>query len=689
MITETRHIRCSQTSRWRRFDNTPYAIFRSLNRQVSIGVLSFSMLSLSSVENVTAQENLKENKLQEYSLEEVEVSASRSPLSELEAARPVIVLSRKDISSRAIHSINDLLKYVVGVDVRQRSGFGVQTDISVRGGTFDQITILLNGVNINVASTGHLSADFPIAISDIERIEIIEGSASRVFGTQSLTGAINIVTKVNAHSGADIRLMGGQYGLANVGASVNFTGKKLKQQISSNLGRSDGAVDNSDYLQRKGYYQGQLQTKPAKINWQAGVSSKDFGANTFYTAAFSNQYEETRRYISSLKVKSKGKVFQIEPMVYWNRTYDHYVLVRNNPEFYQNYHKMDTYGYSFNTYLNSSLGRTSIGAEVRGETVWSTSLGKPVDEEDQKSVHENGLKYTNHDKRKNYSVFAEHNIVLKKWTFSMGLMANRNTCLDSNWELYPGMDVSFRPAKKMKLFASWNKGMRLPTFTDLYYKSPTTSGNENLKAENTRSWSIGTSYLRKMWNMNVEGFYISGTDMIDWVMYSADDVYHSANFKLDNMGFEVNSTFKLSSAFPQQRVFKNIHAGYNYICQKRYDEIEIYKSNYAMQYLRHKFESDINLQFSPKITGKVSYIYKDRMGSYIEYNDLHKSTGELVDYKPYSVVDAKLTYHINALQLYIEANNIFNEETIDLGNIPQSGRWVCGGLIYHINWNAI
>lgn len=689
MITETKHIRCSQSSRWRRFDNTPYAIFRSLNRQVSIGVLSFSMLSLTSVENVTAQENLKENKLQEYSLEEVEVSASRSPLSELEAARPVIVLSRKDIHSRAIHSINDLLKYVVGVDVRQRGGFGVQTDISVRGGTFDQITILLNGVNINVPSTGHLSADFPVAISDIERIEIIEGSASRVFGTQSLTGAINIVTKVNSKSGANIRMMGGQYGLVNVGASVNFTGKKLKQQISTNLGRSDGAVDNSDYLQRKGFYQGRLQTKPANIDWQLGVSNKDFGANTFYTASFPNQYEETRRYISSLKVKSKGKVFQIEPMVYWNRTYDHYVLIRDNPEFYQNYHRMDTYGYSFNTYINSSLGRTSFGAEIRRETLWSTSLGKPVDEEDQKLVHENGLKYTNHDGRTNYSVFAEHNILLRKWTFSMGLMANRNTYLGSTWDLYPGMDVSFRPTKKMKLFASWNKGMRLPTFTDLYYKSPTTSGNQNLNAENTRSWSLGTSYLRKLWNINVEGFYIKGTDMIDWVMYYADDVYHSANFKLDNMGFELNSVFNLSSAFPQQRFLKNIHVGYNYIYQKRHDDMEIYKSNYAMQYLRHKFEADLDLQFSPRITGNVSYRYNDRMGSYIDYNELHESTGELVDYNPYSVIDAKLTYRVGAYQFYVEMNNIFDVETIDLGNVPQPGRWISGGLIYNINWNAM
>lgn len=687
MITETKHNKCNQTViHWRRFDNTPYAAFCSLKRQVTIGVLSFTMLTLGFVDCATAQENLSTDQLQPYALEEVEVTASRLPLGELEAARPVTVLTRQEIQGSAIHSINDLLKYAVGVDVRQRGGFGVQTDISLRGGTFDQITVLLNGVNITNPSTGHFSADFPVAISDIERIEIIEGPASRVFGTQSFAGAINIVTKASSHSGADIRLMSGQYGQFQGGVSVNLTGKTVQQQFSGNWGRSDGAVDNSDYIQRKGFYQGQLKDEAIDMQWQLGVSSQDFGANTFYSAKYADQYEQTRKYMGSIKGKTKGKTIQFEPLMYWNRTKDHYVLIRDNPAVYQNYHLIDVYGQALNAYINTPLGRTAIGTEVRWESILSTSLGKPVPVQHQQPVHKEGLYYDKSDHRTNYSFYAEHNILLSQWTFSMGLMANYNTYLADGLDYFPGIDISYRPSTHWKWFASWNKGMRLPTFTDLYYKSPTTAGNLDLKAEKTQAWSTGVAYRTAAWEMRLEAFYHKGTDMIDWVMYDAQDIYHAANFGLDNMGMELNSTLRLGTLFPQQRFLKTLHVGYNYIHQKRHDDQAFYKSSYAMQYLRHKIVTELDMQFTPRITAKVSYRFQERMGDYIAYDEAHQSTGELVGYKPYGVIDAKVTYQAGALQLYAEANNIFDAQVIDVGNIPQPGLWARGGLVYHINW---
>jgi iron complex outermembrane receptor protein len=107
----------------------------------------------------------------------------------------VTVLSREDIQAAPVQSINDLLKMAVGVDVRQRGPIGAQTDVSIRGGTSEQITILLNGINICDPQTGHNAFDLPCDISDIERIEVLEGPAGRVYGTSSLLGAINIVTK--------------------------------------------------------------------------------------------------------------------------------------------------------------------------------------------------------------------------------------------------------------------------------------------------------------------------------------------------------------------------------------------------------------------------------------------------------------------------------------------------------------
>ena len=177
---------------WKQFANKGYSAFASLHRQVRIGVLSVATLSVAASAHAQRQSSPvisyeEENTVEEEELAEVTVSGTMAPLTQLQSARLVSVLSRQDIEQAAVQSINDLFKLVTGVDVRQRGGFGIQTDISIDGGTFDQVTLLLNGIDIGNPQTGHLSADFPVSFSDIERIEVLEGAASRVYGGQSLS----------------------------------------------------------------------------------------------------------------------------------------------------------------------------------------------------------------------------------------------------------------------------------------------------------------------------------------------------------------------------------------------------------------------------------------------------------------------------------------------------------------------
>ena len=136
-----------------------------------------------------------EEEADDKDMAEIAVTGTMSPLTAMQAARIVGVITRQQIEASPAQSVNDLLKFVAGVDVRQRGGFGIQTDISIDGSTFDQISLLLNGVNITSPHTGHLAADFPVSPNDIERIEILEGAASRVYGSSAFGGAINIVTK--------------------------------------------------------------------------------------------------------------------------------------------------------------------------------------------------------------------------------------------------------------------------------------------------------------------------------------------------------------------------------------------------------------------------------------------------------------------------------------------------------------
>lgn len=672
-----------QASRWKHFDHKNYSAFRSMKKVVTIGVLTCATLSFANVSDVKAQ-NTTPSQLRTYELSEIEVTGTRVPLTEQKSARMVTVLSRADIAKVGVHSVNDLLKYAAGVDVRQRGGFGIQTDISVCGGTFDQVTILLNGINVSNPQTGHLVADFPVSMEDIERIEILEGPSARVFGTSAFTGAINIVTKSDSQSNITAHLSGGSYGLFEGGGSVNYTKNNFSHQLSGNYNRSDGGTDNSDFNTRRFFYQGAYNTKEADVHWQAGYSNQKYGANTFYSAAYPNQYEATNRTMLAVKAETKGWL-HFAPSVFWNRSYDHFQLIRNTHTA-ENFHRNDVFGVNLNAYFNWLLGKTSFGAEIRNEGILSTNLGKPLDESRYVNVPgEDSIKYKKRDNRTNIDYFFEHDILLSRVTISAGLLINRNTALDDNMHYYPGVDVSWRATDSWKIFASWNKALRMPTFTDLYYKSPTQEGNVGLKPEKTQAVKLGVNYRKEWINAKVNGFYHKGTDMIDWVKYTAEDTYHSTNFKLDNMGAESNVTLYFAPLLGENSLLETFNVGYTYIYQKRHDDQAIYKSNYALEYLRHKLVASLSHRIYKNLEATWNFRFQKRMGGYEIYNENHKSTGIIQSYPSFGLVDLKIQWAAPRYRIFAEANNLLNHKYYDFGNIPQPGIWINAGVSYRID----
>ena len=150
------------------------------------------------------------------------------------------------LASLPVQSVNDLLKYVAGVDVRQRGDLGAQTDISMRGGTSDQIAVFLNGINICDPQTGHNAVDFPVDVHDIDRIEVLSGPAGVAYGSSSLTGAINIVTKKAAGREVSAHAEGGSFGFFDGGASFGWTAGDFSSKLSASYLRSDGFSRNSE-----------------------------------------------------------------------------------------------------------------------------------------------------------------------------------------------------------------------------------------------------------------------------------------------------------------------------------------------------------------------------------------------------------------------------------------------------------
>ena len=159
--------------RFRQFTRKGYALFACLGRVVTIGVLSVATLQSASAASddfsstAEASDDSHQKVDKEATLDDIEITGSRAPLALGQAARMVTVLSREDVQAAPVQSINDLLKMAVGVDVRQRGAIGAQTDVSIRGGTQEQIAILLNGINICDPQTGHNAFDLPCDLSDI------------------------------------------------------------------------------------------------------------------------------------------------------------------------------------------------------------------------------------------------------------------------------------------------------------------------------------------------------------------------------------------------------------------------------------------------------------------------------------------------------------------------------------------
>ena len=682
----------NSSAKWKRFSGASYASFQSLHREVRIGVLSVAMLTTVSLKANAAGTAgaistsahhpvaVAESDSLVVGLEDVEVLASRVPLTQLQAPRLVTVLSAVDIAAAAVHSINDLLEYAVGIDVRQRGEFGVQTDISVRGGTFDQITILLNGINISSPHTGHLSADFPVSVQDIERIEVIEGPSARVFGTSAFTGVVNIVTR---QDGSSAHLYGGSYGYAGGDLRLSHQSGGFSHNLSGGYSRADGATPNSYFQSTRAYYQGGYSYgDDVKVNLQLGYSYKPYGANTFYGASSTDQWESNERYIGSLTGEFRIGDLHIAPAISWNRWFDHYQWHKDKPAG-ENYHQVDTWATSFNSWFESRLGKTSFGIEMRNEGIYSTKLGEPMLPSKYFDVRgHDGLsdstQYTHHADRTNVSAFLEHDVLLSQWTISAGLLANMNTALDHRWRLYPGVDVAYRPSRDWKLFLSWNMALRMPTFTDLYYSGANIEGTSDLKPERTNDVSLGARFRRPGFKADATVFYSHKSDMIDWVVYadelaaeqqqnpSATGTFRSGNFTLDNVGFEFDASF-LPQELWQHCPLRKLGVQYAYIDEDIAYKRTIARSKYAMEYLRHKVVVSADSRLYRRLNLSLSWRWQDRVG-----------TGN----EPYGLLDGRLSWDATRWSVYADCTNLLDKTYYDYSYIRQPGRWGKLGFMY-------
>ena len=686
------------------FTNKGYSLFSCLGREVVIGVLSVATLSHATADGVTTNEELvtadSTRTNREVMLEGVSVMGTRAPLTQSQQARMVTVLTRDDIQAAPVQSVNDLLKLAVGVDVRQRGPIGAQTDVSVRGSNYEQITVLLNGINICDPQTGHNSFDFPVDISDIERIEVLEGPAARVYGTSSLVGAINVVTapllsplqggrckEGKSVWNVDARAEGGSYGYLSVGGRVALSPCRgeLKggfHSLSASYTRSDGysrnkaGALNADYRGRKLFYQGRYDNGQLHVHWHAGMSVKDFGSNTFYGVSSDNQFEHTFKTYTALQADAKCGRVHIKPAVYWNRFADRFEYFRGEPDRVKyNYHLTNVYGLNLNSYVDWVGGRTAVGAEIRFEDLMSSNLGEPLSRKH--SIHGTDRDYEYGLNRTNIQFILEHNVVWNSLTVSAGLVAVNNSWADMGVRVYPSIDAGYRIGNHWKVYASYNASLRMPSVTELYYSVGGYKADKYLKPEEVSAVETGIRYLGYSVMGKACVYYNRYKNLIDWIRHTdqgPDAPWESVNFgEINALGVEASVEMNLLHLFPSQHLLKRFHLAYSYIHQDKEEEAGV-QSRYALEYLRNKLIAGLQLNLWKQLELGISYRLQNRTGSYTDVN------GAVCPYGTYGIVDVRLQWQSPHVCVYLEANNLFSRKYVDYGNIPQPGLWVMSGI---------
>ena len=281
------------------------------------------------------------------------------------------------------------------------------------------------------------------------------------------------------------------------------------------------------------------------------------------------------------------------------------------------------------------------------------------------------------------SYYLEHNVVWRGLTVSAGVMAQRNSALSTGFRFYPGVDVSYRPAKGWRLYASFNRSLRLPSFTDLWYKSPTQKGNVGLRPEECSAYRIGADFGNSWLSVKVKGQYARGTDMIDWVMLTPTDVYRSRNFSLDNYGAGIDATINFSALLGSRQPLRRLTLSYARLWQNRRDAEPYFKSNYAMEYLRDKFTASLSHKLFASLSAQWSLRVWHREGAYQIYENL-KATDRLQPYGTHALLDCKVTWQKPRYELFADLTNITNHRYFDLGNVPQPGFMAMAGA--KIKW---
>lgn len=650
--------------RFRRWSRKGYAAFASIGRYVTIGVLSVTMSILLLATKVTSAQtadSLSTSKI--LNIDEVTVTGYKSL--PVRSVMTQTSLFDRDVAAAApLQSMEAALRLTPSIDIRERGGKAVQADISVRGGSFDQTQVMLNGINFTDARTGHQSHSLPIDIECISHIELIEDVA----GVGAYAGAVNIRTAPLHPRYLRFEGSGGSYGSAYGSLSGAVTSGGLQVMGAASYRRSDGYRYNTDYDNVNAYARATYRSERAGIfDFQAGYQQRAFGSNGFYGGYNPDQWEKTSTALGSLRWSKAAGAWTFNGSVNYRRNQDRYDWTRGTV---LNRHVTDNVGADLTAHLQWAAGTTSLGGDYIYNHIFSTNLGFVLD-----TPHGD---YTRADERNVGNLWLRHIKHWRKVSLS-GAVGAAFTPYGTSalWNV----SVAYRPVHGLDIEAGASQSMRLPTFTDLYYTSPAQVNNLDLVPEEAITYRFNAAYGKGSWSAAASVYYRDGRNIIDWVWHESGEYagkWHSEQTNsLSTLGAEIMGGYRSDKG-----VVRSATISYGYVTCSQ-DESLVTRN--AMDFMRHKAAASITLCFLRNISLTVTGSVYDRNGSYTFYPVVGDSSQtEIRDYKPYGLLDARLSWTRGIWQIYVDATNITSTDYCDMGGLPLPGRWFTGGVVITI-----
>ncbi len=688
------------TIRFRQFNRKAYAAFISMHREVTIGRLSCALcdkellksgtsiaavLALCFTSSLTAlaseQDSVADppDDLLQLRLQEVQVFSHQTEIHS-QAYRLVTEISQEELATMPVTTVADVLQLLPGLDVRTRGVNGSQADVSMRGGTFDQVLIMLNGVNVCDAQTGHYALNLPVPLSAIQRIEVLQGAAASLAGGNAFSGAINIVTIQPDSTHYHVAMQAGMNKYAAIDATLGWHKNNWRVVASAEYGHSSGyyapsptekeqtALNNSDFDKANIFCSASYKG----LDLQLGLQYKDAGAGSFYGFGSQDQFDATRTAFGSARYEHRWGNWALDVQADYRANYDRYEWHRTQ-RLYGNFHFAQNAAAKVQAHYSSSIGKTTFGISVRNENIHSTNIGDTINPNGQVPNVEGFnlcdvrvLDLVKGKNRLNISYFAQQTFHAQGFSASLSANGIYNTMFGHHWTA--GADLGYSFPYGVTIYANANRSLRFPTFTDLYYNAGNQLGDIHLKPEKAWTVAIGSAFRHKFGSAgtlaaSADIYYRWGRDIIDWVYVPTDTKrpYHAQNQQQVNaFGVECSLTYKWNEWL------RSLQLSYAYTLLD-IDLIET-QSRY-LDYLRHKVTIRLEHGIYKGLGASWMFSFRQRQG---QFND---TEGHVRDYTPIFLLDGEIYYRFQHWRIAIECTNITNRHYYDYGGLLQPGAW--------------